>query len=106
MNSDLKIILERIDCLFKRISRTHYWIEIANDPYDKTYNFFFNSQRRGQRLKLIPLHSVNTYHLEYLEALIADFKLEHQLTIKFVGFCGLKWPSSQILIQRKRDVLE
>lgn len=106
MNSDLKIIMERIDELFKRISKTHYWIEIANDPYDQTYNFFFNSQRSRQRLKSIPLHSVKTYNLEYLEALIVAFKLKNQLTIKFVGFYGLKWPNSQKIIQRKRDLLE
>lgn len=106
MNNDLKIILDRVDSLFKRISRTHYWIEVANDPYDECYNFFFNRQRLGQRLSSIPLHSINTYNLAYLETLIHNFKLKNQLTIQFVGFSDLRWPLAQQLIQRKRDLLE
>ncbi|WP_413627770.1 acetyl-CoA carboxylase [Fructilactobacillus vespulae] len=106
MNEDLKLITERLTKYFKRISRTHYWIEIANDPYDQHYNFFFNSQRVGQRLKSIPLHSLETYDLHYLELLLQKLRQKTQLTIKFVGFTGEKWPSSQRLIQRKRNQLE
>lgn len=106
MNEDLKLITERLAQSFKRLSRTHYWIEIAKDPYDCQYNFFFNSQRVGQRLKSIPLHSVETYELQYLESLLQELRKETQLTIKFVGFTGEKWPGSQRLIQRKRNQLE
>lgn len=40
MNKDLKIITERMIILFKRQSRTRYWLIIANDSYDQTYNVF------------------------------------------------------------------
>ncbi len=68
--------------------------------------FFFNSQHRKQRLRSIPLHSLNNYDLNYLEKIINEFKLHSNLTINFVGFTDLKWPKSNQLIQRKRDLLE
>ncbi|KRM91727.1 hypothetical protein [Fructilactobacillus florum] len=106
MNNDLNIIIKRMNALFKRVSQTHYWIEVANDKYDKQFNFFFNSQHRKQRLRSIPLHSLNNYDLNYLEKIINEFKLHSNLTINFVGFTDLKWPKSNQLIQRKRDLLE
>ncbi len=41
MNNDLKLIEERITMLFKRRSKTRYWLQVVDDPYDRTYNFFF-----------------------------------------------------------------
>ncbi len=41
MSSDLKLITERIDHLFKRKMQTRYWLMVTDDVYDKTYNFFF-----------------------------------------------------------------
>lgn len=46
MNKDAKIIIERVKVLFKRIPNTKYTINVANDIYDKQYNFFLESQKR------------------------------------------------------------
>lgn len=54
MNNDVEIIMGRLTLLFKRQSRTRYWLMIANDPYDQTYNVFFNSQRANARLQSVP----------------------------------------------------
>lgn len=59
MPSDLKLITERIDHLFKRKMQTRYWLMVTDDVYDKTYNFFFNFQKKGQRLRSVPLHTVS-----------------------------------------------
>ncbi|WP_034988260.1 hypothetical protein [Liquorilactobacillus sucicola] len=106
MSKDLEVIYSRTELLFKRISRTQYWIQVANDPYDRSYNFFFNSQRKGERLKSVPLHRVDNYDLKYLEQLIAELRKKTSLTIRFIGFTTLRWPKTQKLIQWKRDKLE
>lgn len=46
MDKDTKIIIERIKVLFKRIPNTKYTINVANNIYDKQYNFFFEIQKR------------------------------------------------------------
>lgn len=106
MNKDLEIIDQRIEKLFKRISRTRYWIQIVNDPYDQTYNFFFNSQRRGERLKSVPLHKLVNYQLTYLEQLIKGLRTKTNLTIEFTGFTGMRWPTTHKIIQWRREQLE
>lgn len=106
MNKDVEIIYGRINLLFKRAFQTKYWIQVANDPYDQTYNFFFNSQKKGERLKSVPLHKLDNYSLLYLEKIIDKLSEKINLTIKFVGFANLKWPISQKKIQWRRDNLE
>lgn len=106
MNKDLEIIYSRMQLLFKRTSRTQYWFQVANDPYDSCYNFFFNSQRKGERLKSVPLHKLDNYDLHYLEQIITGLRKRTNLTIRFVGFTGMKWPQTQKTIQWRRDILE
>ncbi|MCP9333696.1 acetyl-CoA carboxylase [Lentilactobacillus hilgardii] len=106
MNNDLDIIYSRMEKLFKRISRTRYWILVNNDPYDQSYNFFFNSQRQGERLKSVPLHKLINYDLSYLEQVIKGLRSKTNLTIEFTGFAGMKWPSTQKVIQWRREQLE
>ena len=106
MNRDLDIIFSRLDLLFKRVPRTRYWITIANDPYDHSYNVFFNSQKPEERLRSIPLHKLTDYDLLSLERNVNGLKSNTQLSIKFIGFTGQRWPTSQKLIQKRRDHLE
>ncbi|KRK97450.1 hypothetical protein FD04_GL001476 [Secundilactobacillus odoratitofui DSM 19909 = JCM 15043] len=102
MNEDLRYIEERLDAGFTRRMQTRYQIMVTNDPYDQTFNFFLNSQRRNQWQKSLPLHSVTTYRLAYLEALLEQLRKHTQLTFLFVGFTGQRWPSNQQFIQRRR----
>ncbi|WP_423203242.1 acetyl-CoA carboxylase [Lactiplantibacillus pentosus] len=106
INKDLKLITSRLISLFKRQSRTRYWLMIANDTYDQTYNVFFNSQRVNERLKSVPLHKLTNYDLVDLERLLKQLRQTIKLTIEFVGFTGERWPTSQKLIQRKQVSLE
>ncbi|WP_283679183.1 acetyl-CoA carboxylase [Lentilactobacillus sp. Marseille-Q4993] len=101
MNRDVKILLERIQPLFKRMSQTRYWIRVVNDQFDEQYNFFFHSQHRGMREKSVPLHSIKNYRLEYLEKVISLFKENLNLSIYYAGFKGLRWPSTNKRIQWK-----
>lgn len=100
---EAELIYSRIDPLFKRMSQTRYQISISNDPYDKTYNFFFESQHAGQRLKSTPLHSLTDYRLEFLEQVVDELKKHTQLTIQYTGFAGKVWPVKQTVIQRKKE---
>ncbi|KZU95365.1 hypothetical protein A1D15_1152 [Lactiplantibacillus plantarum] len=106
MNKDLDIITSRLALLFKPTSRTRYWLVIANDPYDQTYNVFFNSQRANERLRSIPLHKLANYNLNDLENLLKVLRQQTKLTIEFIGFTGQVWPQSQKIIQKRRETLE
>lgn len=106
MSNDLKIITSRIDLLFQRKPCTRYWLQIANDTYDQTFNFFFLSQKPYQRLHCTPIHSVTNYDLANLEQLIIGLSHECKLTIDFTQFSGQRWPQSQRLIQKRRHLLE
>jgi hypothetical protein len=102
MNDDLKIILERIELNFKRRPQTEYYLQVVNDTYDRTYNFFINIQPKNKRRHSIPLHTINNYKLSYLEKIISKILSKYHFTIMYDGFTGLKWPYKQELIQRRR----
>ena len=106
MPSDLKLISERMRRLFKPRSQTRYWLQVVNDRYDQCFNFFFNSQRQGERLKSVPLHTLYHYDLNALEELLRSLRQQTNLTIQLLGFVGLKWPSTQKVIQRRRQPFE
>lgn len=93
MEKDTEIIMERINPLFKRLYQTRYGITVADDIYDKRYNFFFWSQRKGHWQRSTPLHTLSKYDLEYLEKVIKEIKTQTRLTIQYVGFDGKRWPS-------------
>jgi len=102
MNEDYNLIIERIQINFTRQRRTEYWLQVVNDPYDQTYNFFINIQPKKQRIHSIPLHTVTKYDLIYLERLIDQISSVFQLSISYDGFTGLTWPVKQELIQKRR----
>ncbi|MFH5810799.1 acetyl-CoA carboxylase [Companilactobacillus sp. FL22-1] len=70
MNNDLKIILSRIDKNFLKKKDVKYSLQVVNDCYDSTYNFFINIQPLGKRLHSIPLHTIENYDLSDLEKLL------------------------------------
>jgi len=102
MNNDFRLIIERIQVNFKRQFQTEYWLQIVNDPYDQTFNFFINIRPRGKRIHSIPLHTIDNYNLSYLERLVARIMEKFQLSITYDGFVGLKWPIKQEYIQKRR----
>lgn len=101
MNKDLEIIEGRIELLFKRVPGTLYHINVVNDRFDHTYNFFFQSQPQRQRIKSAPLHTYQEYDLSKLELLIKKLQEYTVLSIEYTGFTGHKWPSSGKIIQTK-----
>lgn len=100
---EAQLIYERIEPLFKRMNHTRYNISIANNIYDKSYNFFFEAQHAGKRLKSTPLHTLTDYHLGFLEQVVDELKKHTQLTIQYTGFAGKVWPVKQTVIQRKKE---
>lgn len=106
MSKDVKIILERIEEHFKRVPNTRYTVNVANNIYDEQYNFFFEIQKRNERMKSVPLHSVNNYDLENLENIINEIKAVYKLSFDYTGFTGQRWPDSWQVIQKKRKSQE
>lgn len=102
MNSDFRIIIQRIEKYFTRRRDTEYYLQVVNDQYDETYNFFINIRPRNQRMHSIPLHTVEDYRLSYLEKLINKIMEQYQFSITYDGFVGLRWPMNQELIQKRR----
>ncbi|WP_235017811.1 acetyl-CoA carboxylase [Pediococcus acidilactici] len=101
MNKDLEIIEGRIEVLFKRVPGTQYRINVVNDLFDHTYDFFFQSQPQHQRIKSVPLHTYHEYDLSKLELLIEKLQEYTALSIEYTGFAGQKWPNSGKAIQTK-----
>ncbi|MFC6165729.1 acetyl-CoA carboxylase [Lactiplantibacillus dongliensis] len=106
MNKDVRIINDRLTAQFKPVSQSRYWLQIVDNHYGGYYNVFFNHQRKWQRLRSIPLHTIKTYELAYLETVVHDLQQLTQLTIEYDGFTDQYWPQSQRLIQRKKHGYE
>jgi len=68
-----KLIQQRLAIYFKPQARHRYQIEIVNNIYGPTYNFFLNSQAPHQRERSLPLHRLQVYQLDYLEAVIVFY---------------------------------
>ena len=101
-----KTIVERIGMMFKPKANTRYTISAVNDIYDKTFNFFFVSQKAHQREKSTPIHTVEDYDLETFEYIITAIRAKYRFTIEFYGFTDELWPSTGKKIQRKKHKLE
>lgn len=106
MNKDAKLICERIEPLFKQLSKTRYSLMVSNNIYGKKINFFFQSQRAYHRLKSTPLHTLKHYDLEYLEQVVDEIRSQYKFSIEFVGFTDEVWPKKQTVIQKKKNHLE
>lgn len=94
MGAETKLILSRIQPLFKRMFHYRYGIIIADDTYGQTYNIFFTHQKKGEWCRSTPIHSIKIYRLDYLEKIIHELRQQSQLTITFVGFNEKRWPSN------------
>ena len=93
------VIIERIAKNFKRISKHRYYMHVVNNKYDEEYSFFLYDQAPYHMTKSTPLHSLQSYDLAYLENVIKCIREVTQLSITYVCFTGLKWPSNNKLIQ-------
>ena len=102
MNSDKEaaLINERIDASFKRLPNTRYQINVVFNHYSNTFNFLMNVAHPKKRSRSIPLHTVETDDLVYLESLIKRIQAHTKLTITYTGFVGEKWPSDLRPIQK------
>jgi len=106
MNEDVRIINDRLAAQFKPVSQSRYWLQIVDNHYGGYYNVFFNHQRKWQRLKSIPLHTIKHYDLAYLEAVLTELRQHTQLTFDYDGFTDQYWPTSQRLIQKRKHGYE
>ncbi|MFZ2352299.1 acetyl-CoA carboxylase [Paucilactobacillus nenjiangensis] len=100
VEEDSEIILTRLKVLFKPKSQHRYHIDVVNNIYGKSYNFFFDVYHDKKRERSYPLHSIFNYKIEYLEQVLKLVKQETNLSMAFRGFEGQKWTSGK-LIQRK-----
>ncbi len=100
IENDAKVINERIDASFKRLINTRYQINVVFNHYSKTFNFLMYVAHPKKRSRSIPLHTVETDDLVYLESLIKQIRAHTQLTITYTGFVGEKWPSDLRPIQK------
>lgn len=102
MNSEKEsaLINERIDTSFKRLPNTRYQINVVFNHYSKALNFLMNVAHPKKRSRSIPLHTVETDDLVYLESLIKRIQAHTKLTITYTGFVGEKWPSDLRPIQK------
>lgn len=100
IENDAKVINERIDASFKRLINTRYQINVVFNHYSSTFNFLMYVTHPKKRSRSIPLHTVDTDDLVYLESLIKRIQTHTKLTITYTGFVGEKWPSDLRSIQK------
>ncbi|WP_251947387.1 acetyl-CoA carboxylase [Levilactobacillus brevis] len=88
MNPDKEaaLINERIDTSFKRLINTRYQINVVFNHYFNTFNFLMHVAHPMKRSSSIPLHTVETDDLVYLESLIKWIQAHTQLTITYTRF--------------------
>lgn len=108
MNSEKEaaLINERIDASFKRLPNTRYQINVVFNRFSNTFNFLMYMVHPKKRSRSIPLHTVETDDLVYLESLIKRIQAHTQLTITYTGFVGEKWPSDLRPIQKTTGARE
>ena len=104
IENDAKIINKRIDQNFKRLINTRYQINVVFNHYSKDFNFLMYVAHPKKRSRSIPLHTVDTDDLVYLESLIKRIQAHTKLTITYTGFVGKKWPSDLRPIQKTSAV--
>jgi hypothetical protein len=86
LEKESALINERIDASFKRLPNTRYQINVVFNHYSKAFNFLMNVAHPKKRSRSIPLHTVETDDLVYLESLIKRIQAHTQLTITYTGF--------------------
>lgn len=100
-----ELIIERLDKAFKPKLHHRYQLMVVDNVYDQTYNFFLDIWHQHNRRRSIPLHSVVTYELQFLEQVINQITANTNLTIVYINFHQQRWPLSQrIIYGRTLDV--
>lgn len=80
---------------FKRLPHTIYRLMIVPNPYDHSYNFFFEYARPHHRTRSIPLHTIYNDDLANLEEVVRAIRQINGLPIHFRNFKpGSRWPKS------------
>ncbi|MFC6170547.1 acetyl-CoA carboxylase [Loigolactobacillus jiayinensis] len=95
-----KIVQQRLLLYFKPQRQQRYRIDVVNNSYGQTYNFFLDLQAPRQRERSIPLHRLQVYQLTYLETVLKLLRQTTQLTFNFINFADQRWPERQSLIGR------
>lgn len=95
-----KVIQQRLALYFKPRTQHRYRLDIVNNIYGASYNFFLNIQAPYQRERSLPLHRLRVYQLAYLETVVHLLRQTTQLTFNFVDFTTQRWPQKQTLIKR------
>ena len=89
------LIYARLAKLFTAQWHCRYRVDVVNDQYGQTFNFFMNIQRQRHRTRSIPLHTLRTTDLEILEQVVNALRQQTQLSLNFVNFGRVRWPESQ-----------
>lgn len=92
---EAELIYSRIVPLFTAQWHCQYRIDVVNDQYGQTFNFFMGIKRQNHRERSIPLHTLRTTDLAVLERVIVALQQQTQLSLNFVNFGHVRWPVSQ-----------
>lgn len=93
-----ELIWQRAEPHFKKMYKVQYYIKIVNDKFDDEFNFFFETVPMSNKAHVWrrsqPLHTLETYDLEYLEKVIGELHNLTNISIRYQGFVGKVWPIS------------
>lgn len=90
-----EIVVKRAMKHFKRLPHTIYRLMVVPNPYEHTFNFFFEYARPHHRTRSIPLHTLYNDSLANLEEVIYQIRQINGLPIHFRNFAkDSRWPKS------------
>lgn len=100
LNLDVKIICDRIDQHFHPRRNHQYHIDVVNVPFLKKFNFFYRDIPKDERQKSIPLHTIESQDITYLETVLRGIRQHTKLSFEYHGFIhGERWASTDKVIE-------
>lgn len=91
---------ERIEHYFQPHVRARYQIQIVNNTFDRTFNFFFLYKRGEENTHSIPIKIVREYDWVYFEQIVRELQHRVNFTLRFTGFKDQIWQSNGERIPR------
>ena len=94
------VMEERINHYFKPHIRARYQIQIVNDKFDHSFNFFFLYKMGNENTRSIPIRVIKDCDWVYFEKIVRELHRRVNFTLRFTGFTGEIWQSNGKMIPR------
>ena len=84
----------RIEHYFMPHIKARYQIQIVNDKFDNSFNFFFLYKKGAENTHSIPIRVIKDHDWIYFEQIVRELHHRVDFTLRFTGFQGEIWQSN------------